>query len=260
MRKAAPDPLEALRSAPADRCVRVATYNTHQWVGMDGRRDIDRVLSVIRSLDADLIALQEVLLPWAGFTRRHLARETGLRVIPGRTLYRKDAEYGNALLSALPVREVRLLDLTVPPFEPRGAILASLTLGNLQATVTATHLGMRQRERVRQISRLMPEAGSVEGLSVLLGDINEWNPWSPVMGILRAAFGSQAAPKSFPSRLPVLALDRILVRPPVLDGPPCAIRSGAARAASDHLPLEAGLRVPGSGFEPVRVATALETP
>ena len=224
-------------------CLRLATYNIHQWVGGDGRADIERVLSVIRSLDADLIALQELLLPWEGFTQEDLARETCMEVIPGRTLYRGDAEYGNAVLTRLPVRSTCSLELTVPPFEPRGALCVSLLAGDVPVKVVATHLGMRQRERLRQMEALMPELETPEQVVVMLGDINEWVPRSPVLGRLRAAFGPQPAPRTFPSRFPLLALDRILARPPAFDRIPCAVRTGPARAASDHLPLEASLRV-----------------
>ncbi|MCF8063539.1 MAG: endonuclease/exonuclease/phosphatase family protein [Deltaproteobacteria bacterium] len=223
--------------------LKVATYNLHQWIGRDRRVDIQRILSVIRSLDADLIALQEVLLPWAGFTQDDLARETGMQVIPGRTLYRGDAEYGNALLTSLPVRRAWSMDLTVPPFEPRGAICASLLVGCAAVKVVATHLGMRHRERLYQMEALMRELMMPAELTVMLGDINEWVPRSPVLGRLRAVFGYHQAPKTFPSRFPLLALDRILASPPVFERLPCVVRTGAARMASDHLPLNASLRV-----------------
>jgi len=224
-------------------CLRLATYNIHQWVGGDGRADVERVLSVIRSLDADLVALQEVLLPWEGFTQEDLARETGMQVIPGRTLYRGDAEYGNALLTRRPVGRTWSRELTVAPFEPRGALCLSLLVGDVPVKVVATHLGMRQRERLRQVEALMPELAAPGQVTVMLGDLNEWVPRSTVLGRLRAAFGPHPAPKTFPSRFPVLALDRILARPPVFERFPCAVRTGPARAASDHLPLEASLLI-----------------
>ena len=36
-----------------------ASYNVHKAVGVDRRRDPDRIISVLREIDADIIALQE---------------------------------------------------------------------------------------------------------------------------------------------------------------------------------------------------------
>ena len=38
---------------------RIATYNIHKARGMDGRTRIERILRVLRAVDADIIALQE---------------------------------------------------------------------------------------------------------------------------------------------------------------------------------------------------------
>ena len=43
------------------RTVRVATYNIHRCRGMDGRTRPDRTAAVLASLDADVLALQEVI-------------------------------------------------------------------------------------------------------------------------------------------------------------------------------------------------------
>ncbi|MFM5907664.1 MAG: endonuclease/exonuclease/phosphatase family protein, partial [Novosphingobium sp.] len=39
--------------------IKVASYNIHKGVGLDRRCDPDRILSVLREIDADVIALQE---------------------------------------------------------------------------------------------------------------------------------------------------------------------------------------------------------
>src|SRR5579863_5544575 len=41
--------------------IRVATYNIHKCRGLDGRTSPHRIATVIRELDADVLALQEVL-------------------------------------------------------------------------------------------------------------------------------------------------------------------------------------------------------
>ncbi len=37
----------------------VATYNIHKGIGRDGVRDAERIIAVLREMDADVIALQE---------------------------------------------------------------------------------------------------------------------------------------------------------------------------------------------------------
>lgn len=202
-----------------------------------------RILAVIESLDADLVALQEVLLPWKGFTVEDLARETGMQVLPGPTLMRGDAEYGNVLLSSVPIQRVLALDLTVDGYEPRGAVLVSMDEGSVPVTFIASHLGLRPWERVRQMKTLMQEMLSMDAAKVFLGDVNEWNPWSPVFRGLRAVFGRQPAPpRTFPSGCPLLAFDRILAPAGFFASRPRAIRTPVTRWASDHLPVRASLK------------------
>ena len=97
----------------SDRPLRVATYNVHRCVGRDGRFDPDRVAGVLKELDADVLALQE--LQWRSSDALHLldrfAAHLGQRPIPGPTLLRPDGHYGNAVLTRPPVSTIRLVDL-----------------------------------------------------------------------------------------------------------------------------------------------------
>ena len=106
----------------------LAIYNIHSCVGGDGRYDPDRIVWVLKELNADVIALQEVdAREHRGLELLdHLAEETGLQAVPGPTLLRHTGHYGNALLSRLHIRDVRRLDLSFLNHEPRGAIDADL--------------------------------------------------------------------------------------------------------------------------------------
>ena len=42
------------------RPLRVASYNVHGCLGRDGRRDVARIVRILREIDADVIGLQEV--------------------------------------------------------------------------------------------------------------------------------------------------------------------------------------------------------
>ncbi|MEZ5416899.1 MAG: hypothetical protein R2708_06100 [Vicinamibacterales bacterium] len=48
-------------AASGARTVRIATYNIHRCRGMDARTSAQRIASVIAGLDADVVALQEVV-------------------------------------------------------------------------------------------------------------------------------------------------------------------------------------------------------
>jgi endonuclease/exonuclease/phosphatase family metal-dependent hydrolase len=227
----------------------VATYNVHKWTGTDGRRDMDRSLRVIRGLHADILALQEVTVPHHDELRvmeGRLAESTGMEVIFGPTLIRENASFGNVLLHRQEVSDVRRHDLTVPGREPRGAIEALVRFQDHCLRVVATHLGIRAWERRRQTPRLLeilnrPAAGP---FSLLIGDFNHWLPAGRVLSALNRCLGKQPSVPTFPAQRPLLALDRIWVRPRELLTGLRACTSGCARTASDHLPLTATIALP----------------
>lgn len=222
--------------------MQLVTYNICSCIGADRRFNPARTASVLRSLEADVLALQEVehrtvegrdLLDY-------LAHQTGLTAIPGPIFLRKSMHYGNALLTRVQPLKIRRHDLSVPRYEPRGAIDVELKWQGQRIRVVATHLGLRARERRLQIQKLLSLGLTPEkGRTVLMGDFNEWHPWSPTLRWLRSEFGRFLAPSSFPARYPVLALDRIWLhgyqRLLALE----TEASSLARVASDHLPLKA---------------------
>src|SRR5512133_2807616 len=55
------DPRLGAATSTVNDAIRIATYNIHKCRGMDRRIDPDRIAEVIRQLDADVIALQEVV-------------------------------------------------------------------------------------------------------------------------------------------------------------------------------------------------------
>jgi endonuclease/exonuclease/phosphatase family metal-dependent hydrolase len=227
------------------QALRVATYNVHGCVGMDGRYDPERVAEVLRELDPDIIGLQEVdnhqPLRLGLHQLEFLRRATGLMAVPGLNISSKRGEYGNALLTRLRVADVRRLDLSVPGHEPRGAIDVDLIGPEGRLRVIVTHLGLRPSERRQQI------AGILEALSpgpepwpptLLLGDINEWMPSGGVrVRALTGRFAADYCGRSFPAPCPVLFLDRIFAHPRPERARLSVHRSRLARWASDHLPL-----------------------
>lgn len=230
------------------RLLSVASYNIHQCVGIDGRCDPPRIAQVIRELDADIVGLQEVHSRVTDDEQAHqldfLADATGLHAVPGHTLYRHDGHYGNALLTNAPILVVHPFDLSISGREPRGGIDAKIDIAGEKLRVIVTHLGLWPPERRLQVKRLLPIlAEESSRLIVLLGDLNEWQPRARSLRWLHAYFGEAPAPRTFPTRLPLFALDRIWAKPREALLRVHAVTSPLARLASDHLPVTGAIRV-----------------
>ncbi len=223
----------------------IASYNVHKCVGIDGKFDPGRTSHVIREIGADVIALQEADTRFG--ERRGLLdlawmeRETGLFPVPVSGVARAHGWHGNVVFfrEGL-VRDVHQVKL--PGLEPRGALITELELKDGSAfRIIAAHLGLLNRSRQQQARMILDILRSRdEQPTVLMGDLNEWRLGDrSSLNTLATVFGLPAAVPSFPSRLPVLALDRIMANRPGLIDAVETHDSPLARLASDHLPIKA---------------------
>src|ERR1700730_52785 len=232
--------------------VRVVTYNIHTCVGVDRRYDPARIVAVLREIDADIACLQEVgARPSIG---RHadqwayLGEATGCRVILGAGIRDHRRRFGNAILTRFPVLPARSIGASVAGYEPRGAIDADFLVGDRVLRVIATHFGLHAGERQLQANRLMAVLGERAASNrrkpdavLLMGDLNEWRGRSGAIRAFDRRLGPSAAARTFPSWLPVLALDRIYADGPAVLSDICVYHTPLARLASDHLPLVGSL-------------------
>src|SRR5262245_30443567 len=195
----------------------IASYNVHKCIGTDRRFDPSRTTRVIHEIDADVIALQEADTRFGERTGildlGRLERETGLIPVPVAGVNKAHGWHGNVVLFKKgKVRDVHQIKL--PGLEPRGALVAEIEFeSGSSLPVVAAHVGLLDRS-CAQLVRLIVEVMNSrrETPTVLLGVLNEWrlgdrsslNTFQTVFGPLPPAV------PSFPSGLPMLALDRIV--------------------------------------------------
>jgi len=225
--------------------LRLATWNLHMGVGRDGRRDLARTAQVILEIKPDLIGLQEVdnHFHHAGDDLAQLHHLTGMEAVAGPALQGHEGDYGNALLTRLPVLEVERHDLSVDRREPRGLLIAHLDWQGESIQVAVTHLGLLPGERRSQVRRLIDCLGSGNRAPlILMGDFNEWLFWGRPMRWLHRHFGRFRSPATFPVCWPFLRLDHILAEPQERLHSRRVHRTELSVMASDHLPLTARFR------------------
>ena len=225
---------QALSDQLPESCLRIASYNVHGCRGTDGRKDASRIAGVIAELECDTVGLQEV-----DYRLDYIAGRVGMEAVPGLTLVRHDGPYGNALLTKRKVLDVRRLALGYGRREPRNALDVDLDVCGQKLRVIVTHLGLFPPERRWQVRRLIDLVRETQERLVVLGDINEWLPFSRPLRWFNRLLGHSVVERSFPSRLPLFALDRVWVRPRPALLALKAHRSPLAARASDHLPVKA---------------------
>lgn len=240
--------------------LRVVTYNIHSCVGGDRKYDPHRVLAVLREIDADVIALQEVggYLVDDAEQADFFERELGMVMMTGLNLRRRRVQFGNALLVRGQIREAEQINLTVSRLEPRSAIDAVVDSASGSLRVIATHLGLLPRDRRQQIaiiSALLDRR--MQPLTLLLGDFNVFGPERSVLYQIGAP---RPLPKlrSFPARRPLMSLDRLWTIPNQRLLELRVHRTPLAVLASDHLPLVGEIDMAGLAVGEAMPAVAVE--
>jgi endonuclease/exonuclease/phosphatase family metal-dependent hydrolase len=235
---------------------RIATYNIHKARGLDGRTRVERIARVLAELDADIVALQEVVSHEGRSVEAHqadyLAANLGYVQALGETRKHRGGIYGNVTLSRFDFRLVRHIDLTVAGREERGVLRTDIRVGHRLLHIFNIHLGTSHRERKKQAVRLMDEdllrAIDISGPRVVLGDFNEWTH-GLVTRTLSAEFrltdlrAHLPRTRTYPAILPLLHLDHMYFDHHLKVNHAGFHRNRLSLLASDHLPLFADLKL-----------------
>jgi endonuclease/exonuclease/phosphatase family metal-dependent hydrolase len=261
---------------PGFERLRVLTYNVHSCKGRDRVRSPQRIAEVIAAASPDIVALQEVDVrrPRSdGLDQAELiARELGMNFHFSPALRVLEEEYGDAILTALPMRLVKAAALPGIRFpvklEPRGALWTEIRIGRSVVQMMTTHLGLVRRERRNQVGALSgsdwlkhPECHEP---TILAGDFNflsRSRAYRRVTSLLKDAqrlFPARHSAATFPARYPRFRIDYIFVSPSIEVRRAEPLRIAATQVASDHLPVVADLLIPITAGQPLSLAQQMQ--
>lgn len=231
--------------------IKFASYNIHKAVGLDRRRDHERILRVLLEIDADVVALQEVdrrfgqrmaVLPLDAI---HAA--TDYVPVPLSMKPHSLGWHGNALLVRRGIELIEAAPVPLPMLEPRGAIRADLRVEGHRVRAFGMHLdlsGLRRRHQIRSVlSHCITCRDHLP--TVIMGDFNEWSQRGGSLREFDDNVWQVLTPgRSFPSRRPMASLDRIIVSSEWAVLGTNVHHSPLSATGSDHLPVFARLKLP----------------
>jgi len=239
-------------SGRSHRTIRVATYNIHRSIGLDRRKRPDRIAAVLNELEADVIALQEVVGagPGGAGQAEEIGAAVGMGWVMAPTRHLRGHLFGNMVLSRFPVSHHTQHDLSWRTCEPRCVQRVDLDVDGDTLHFYNVHLGTAYLERRFQAERLAALVSDrrVTGPKVVLGDFNEW-----MKGLTTALLSERLDSidirthlrrrRTYPGFFPILHLDHIYYQGDVHVRRVSLPRTRRTLIASDHLPLVAELEV-----------------
>jgi len=161
--------------------LKVLTFNILGGRNVDGKRDVNRLADVIKALDPDIIAMQEVDRRTGRIqgrdTTAELAKLTGMHSAYGKAMNYDGGEYGEALLSKYPIKQVKNYPLPAEKgAEPRAALTAVVNIpGTKQEYLfIATHLDhlRKNTNRLMQAKAINEILKETKIPYILAGDLN----------------------------------------------------------------------------------------
>lgn len=242
--------------------LRIMTYNVHRCVGVDRKLDPGRIAAVIAQARPDIVALQELDVGrrrTGGVDQAHaIAGRLGMAFHFNAALRVEEEQYGDAILTSGDLTLVKAGALpgshAIKGLEPRGALWVDIAIGGQRVQVLNTHLGLVPHEQRAQARALAGPDWVGGGLRrdplILLGDFNAtphqavYRTLARVLRDARACTEAKRASPTFPSRLPMLAIDHVFISAGVEVKAVRAVTAPLARTASDHLPLVVDFALP----------------
>lgn len=225
------------------RDIKVMTYNVHNGVGLDKKRDHQRIARIINSETPDFVAIQEVdsatNRSGKAYVLGDIAEASDMIPIFAPAIGYDGGLYGIGLLSRTVPDSVSRIPL--PGLEESRMLLAA---HYKDCVVICTHLSLTPDDALAStdiIRTLLKEIGHKP--VILMGDLNSL-PDSPVIQELKQDFiiVSPADTPTFPANSPTERIDYVMIsknKPFELTGTAVLDED----TASDHRPISVHLRI-----------------
>jgi endonuclease/exonuclease/phosphatase family metal-dependent hydrolase len=203
--------------------IRILTFNILHGATTKGDFDLDKIASVIKNVNPDLVAMQEVDFKTNRAKKYDLVTELGWRTkmapLFGIAMPYDGGGYGEGILTKMPIIASENFPLThSPENEPRTAlqVLVELPSGDTICFI-GTHLDHLESDadRIKQTKHLNKLFPNKNYPTILVGDLND-TPQSLAIKILKTkwtdSFGDNPE-FTFPSNQPNRKVDYILYHP-----------------------------------------------
>lgn len=246
--------------------LKVLSYNIHKGFSTMNRKFVlEKIRTAIKSVDADVVFLQEILGEHHGHRKKYkdewplttqleyLADSVWPHFAYGKNAVYSEGHHGNAILSRFPISFSENVDISTNRFERRGLLHAIVELPQIKPSLhlICLHLNLFERSRFQQIEwlgRRIEEVVPHNSPLIVAGDFNDWREnISPVLEreldvyeAYKQKHGTHA--RSFPSWLPMLPLDRIYIRGFEVEAAQC-LEGNPWSELSDHAALYSELKI-----------------
>lgn len=227
----------------------VASYNIRKSVGLDWKRQPERILAVVSEIDADVVALQEVDRRFgsraSSLSLGHISESTCYMPVHFGARPGSLGWHGNTILVRKTARVLFHQRIQLPALEPRGAVLADIEINGFVVRVIGMHLGLLGLWRERQAAAVLQFLERLEEKlpTVFMGDLNQWSTEGGALAHFARSHNVVAPGPSFHASRPILPLDRIITDLDFVVESAGVHTSPQALRASDHLPVWARLRL-----------------
>lgn len=218
--------------------VKILTYNVKNCVGLDDVTDYNRVADVLRRINADVVAIQELDSATTRSKRvvvlDELAERVNMHASYGASIDYRGGKYGIGILTR--EKPVSCSKIPLPGKEEKRSLLI-VELKDF--VICCTHLSLTREDRLTSVKLINDATRKFSKPVFLAGDLNT-EPGSAELKSLEEEWTilNKKQDSTFPANNPNVCIDFILARKAenwntvVLDS-----RVEAENVASDHRPV-----------------------